>query len=50
MVGYNQVGYTPEQKKVAMIEMDPLFEAPKEARDYSAGPSRVEGRLALPVV
>jgi endoglucanase len=32
VVGYNQVGYTPEREKVAVIELDPLFEAPKTAR------------------
>jgi hypothetical protein len=32
VVGYNQVGYTPGRSKVAVIEMDPLFDAPKTAR------------------
>jgi hypothetical protein len=32
LVGYNQVGYTPDREKVAVIELDPLFEAPKTAR------------------
>jgi hypothetical protein len=32
VIGYNQVGYTPERDKVAMIELDPLFKAPKSAR------------------
>jgi len=32
VVDYNQVGYTPEREKVAIIELDPLFEAPKTAR------------------
>jgi len=32
VVGYNQVGYTPEREKVAIIELDPLFSAPKTAR------------------
>jgi hypothetical protein len=32
VIGYNQVGYTPEREKVAMIELDPLFSAPKTAR------------------
>jgi endoglucanase len=32
VIGYNQVGYTPEREKIAVIELDPLFEAPKAAR------------------
>src|SRR5579872_864261 len=32
VVSYNQVGYTPERDKVAVIELDPLFKAPKTAR------------------
>ena len=32
VVGYNQVGYTPEREKVAVVELDPEFEAPKVAR------------------
>ncbi len=32
VVGYNQVGYTPDRPKVAVIELDPLFDAPKTAR------------------
>ena len=32
VVGYNQVGYTPERKKIAVLELDPLFDAPKTAR------------------
>jgi endoglucanase len=32
VVGYSQAGYTPEQAKVAVLELDPLFEAPKTAR------------------
>ncbi|HKV25430.1 MAG TPA: glycoside hydrolase family 9 protein [Candidatus Acidoferrum sp.] len=31
VVGYNEVGYTPGRKKIAVIEMDPLFHAPKTA-------------------
>lgn len=31
VVGYNQVGYTPERAKVAVLELDPMFEAPKTA-------------------
>lgn len=32
VVGYNQVGYTPERDKVAIIELDPLYNAPQTAR------------------
>jgi endoglucanase len=32
VVGFNQVGYTPERQKVAVIELDPLYNAPKTAR------------------
>ena len=32
LVGYNQVGYTPERTKVAVLELDPLYDAPKTAR------------------
>lgn len=32
VVGYNQAGYTPSRSKVAVIELDPLFDAPKTAR------------------
>ncbi len=32
VVAYNQVGYTPQRTKVAVIELDPLFDAPKTAR------------------
>jgi endoglucanase len=32
VVGYNQVGYTPERQKIAVIELDPLYDAPKTAR------------------
>ncbi|HET6178805.1 MAG TPA: glycoside hydrolase family 9 protein [Candidatus Sulfotelmatobacter sp.] len=32
VVAYNQVGYTPEREKVAVVELDPLFDAPKTAR------------------
>ncbi len=31
VVSYNQVGYTPERSKVAVIELDPLFKAPQTA-------------------
>ena len=32
VIGYNQVGYAPAREKVAVIELDPLFSAPKMAR------------------
>ncbi len=32
VVSYNQVGYTPERSKIAVLELDPLYEAPKTAR------------------
>ena len=32
VVGYNQAGYTPSRSKVAVIELDPLFDVPKTAR------------------
>ena len=32
VVAYNQIGYTPARQKVAVIELDPLFNAPKSAR------------------
>jgi len=32
VVAYNQVGYTPEREKTAVIELDRLFDAPKTAR------------------
>lgn len=32
VVAYNQVGYTPEREKVAVIELDPLYDPPRTAR------------------
>jgi endoglucanase len=32
VVAYNQVGYTPERTKVAVLELDPAYDAPKSAR------------------
>jgi hypothetical protein len=32
VVSYNQAGYTPDRSKVAIIELDPNFKAPGEAR------------------
>ncbi len=37
VVAYNQVGYTPERSKVAVIELDPLYAAPKTARLLKLG-------------
>ncbi len=31
MVSFNQVGYTPDRSKVAMVELDPLYKAPDTA-------------------
>jgi endoglucanase len=38
VVAYNQVGYTPQRDKVAVIELDPLFDAPKTARVLRLSP------------
>ena len=32
VVAFNQVGYTPERTKVAVVELDPLDDSPKTAR------------------
>lgn len=32
VVSYNQLGYTPDRSKVAIVELDPLFKAPAIAR------------------
>jgi hypothetical protein len=32
VVSYNQVGYTPQRSKVAVLELDALYDAPKSAR------------------
>ena len=32
VVGFNQVGYTPERPKVAVLELDPVYKAPATAR------------------
>jgi endoglucanase len=32
VVAYNQVGYTPERPKVAVLELDPSYDAPNTAR------------------
>lgn len=38
VVAYNQVGYTPARSKVAVIELDPLYSAPKTARVLRLSP------------
>ena len=32
VVAYNQVGYTPQRTKAAVLELDPLYDPPKTAR------------------
>jgi len=39
VVSYNQVGYTPERSKVAVLELDPRFQAPPTARVLKLSPS-----------
>jgi endoglucanase len=38
VVGFNQVGYTPNRAKVAVLELDPLYNAPKIARVLRLSP------------
>jgi endoglucanase len=38
VVGYNQVGYTPERSKVAVIELDPLYKSPTTASVLKLNP------------
>lgn len=38
VVGYNQVGYTPDRAKMAVLELDPQFHAPTTARVLQLGP------------
>ncbi|HJY91289.1 MAG TPA: glycoside hydrolase family 9 protein, partial [Candidatus Acidoferrum sp.] len=38
VVAYNQVGYTPQRAKVAVIELDPLCDVPKTARVLRLAP------------
>lgn len=38
VVAYNQLGYTPERTKVAVLELDPLYDAPKTARVFRLTP------------
>lgn len=38
VVAYNQAGYTPERSKVAVIELDPNYDAPKTARVLELAP------------
>jgi endoglucanase len=32
VLSYNQVGYTPQRTKIAILELDPLFDSPNTAR------------------
>ncbi len=38
VVAYNQVGYTPSRPKVAVLELDPSYDAPKTARVLRLAP------------
>ena len=38
VVAYNQVGYSPERTKIAVLELDPLYDAPKTARVLRVSP------------
>lgn len=38
MISFNQAGYTPGRGKIAMIELDPNFTAPREAELVRLGP------------
>ena len=38
VVGYNQVGYTPDRLKVAVLELDPQFQSPATARVLKLSP------------
>lgn len=38
VVGYNQVGYTPGRKKVAVLELDPQYQSPTTARVVKLSP------------
>jgi len=39
VVGYNQVGYTPDREKVAVLELDPVWKAATTARVLQITPS-----------
>ncbi len=39
VVSYNQLGYTPERSKIALLELDPLFAAPQTARVLKVSPT-----------
>ena len=39
VVAYNQVGYTPDRTKLAVIELDPLYDPPQTARVLRLLPS-----------
>ena len=38
VVGYDQVGYTPDRTKVAVLELDPQYQAPTTARVLKLAP------------
>ena len=38
VVAYNQVGYTPARSKVAVVELDPQYDAPRTARVLRLSP------------
>jgi len=38
VIGYNQIGYTPQRSKVAVIELDPQVQAATDARVLKLGP------------
>lgn len=42
VVTYNQVGYTPARSKVAVLELDPLYAAPADAKIVRLGPDGKE--------
>jgi len=39
VVSYNQAGYTPERSKVALVELDPRYDAPHAARVLRLDPA-----------
>jgi hypothetical protein len=39
VVSYNQIGYTPGRAKIAMVELDPLYQAPTTARVVNLKPN-----------
>ena len=39
VVSYNQAGYTPERSKIAVVELDPRYDAPRVARVLRLDPA-----------